>query len=316
MTESHDLAIITVCIDARWLDTCLPTIFAHAGEDLRLDMVVVDNESRDGTSEIVARDFPAARTVPSRNHGFGHGNNRGLMTCDARYVLFINPDTEVVDGTFAELVRLMDERPEVGLAGVRQLTPGGAVDATIRRFPNALRALGDALGAEKLPHRPDWLGERVLDPAAYERETACDWTSGSFMLARREALESAGWFDERFFMYSEETDLCLRIKQAGWDIRHLPQMTIVHHNDRSTVKPKFEALGAATRVMYARKHFGRLHRSAYFAALVLRHGLRFRRPTSRAVLRTLFRRDPVPFAEITQPVAVAAGRPALDLVAP
>jgi GT2 family glycosyltransferase len=316
MNESHDLAIITVCIDARWIDTCLPTIFAHEGEGIGLDMVVVDNESRDGTAEIVARDYPPARTVFSPNHGFGHGNNRGVMTCDARYVLFINPDTEVVDGTFAELVRLMDERPTVGLVGVRQLTPGGAVDATIRRFPNALRALGDAFGAEKLPHRPDWLGERVLDPAAYDRETPCDWTSGSFMLARREALESAGLFDERFFMYSEETDLCLRIKQAGWEIRHLPQMTIIHHNDRSAVKPVFEALGAATRIMYARKHFGRLHRAAYFAAVALRHALRFRRPASQAALRTLLGRDPVPFAEITQPVAVAPRTHAMDPVAP
>ena len=94
-------------------------------------------------------------------------------------------------------------------------------------FPNALRALGDALSAERLPgRRPRWFGEREIDPRAYEREFACDWISGSFMLARREALESAGFFDERFFMYCDEIDLCRRIKTAGWEIRHLPQMTI------------------------------------------------------------------------------------------
>ena len=86
------------------------------------------------------------------------------MTADARYVLFLNPDTEIREGTFAALVRRLDELPDVGLAGVVQLTPDGEVYPTIRRFPNALRALGDALGSERLPFRGKWLGERELDP--------------------------------------------------------------------------------------------------------------------------------------------------------
>ena len=151
----------------------------------------------------------------SRNLGFGHANNRALMTCNARYVLFLNPDTEILDGTFADLVRMMDARPTVGLVGVRQVTPDGRLDTTIRRFPNALRALGDALSAERLPRRPHWLGERELDPASYEREFGCDWTSGSFLLVRREAIESAGYFDERYFMYSDETDLCQQDQDRG-----------------------------------------------------------------------------------------------------
>ena len=115
--------------------------------------------------------------------------------------LFLNPDTEIRSGTFEELVRPLDEHPEVGLAGVVQLTPTGEIYPTIRRFPNALRALGQAFGGERLPFRARWLRERELDLALYERETDCDWTSGSFMFARREALESAGFMDERFFIY-------------------------------------------------------------------------------------------------------------------
>ena len=93
---------------------------------------------------------------------------------------------------------------------------------TIRRFPNAFRSLFEALGSERFPFRASWLGERELDLSVYERDVACDWTSGSFMLVRWEALQSAGFMDERFFLYCEETDLCLRIKQAGWEIRHVP----------------------------------------------------------------------------------------------
>jgi hypothetical protein len=254
--------------------------------------------------------------VWSRNHGFGHANNRALMTCNARYVLFLNPDTVIIEGTFAELVRMMDDRPGVGLVGVRQMTPDGRLDTTIRRFPNALRALGDAVGAERLPRRPHWLGEREIDPAAYEREIECDWTSGSFMLARREALESAGCFDERFFMYSDETDLCRRIKTAGWEIRHVPRMTILHHEGKAGVKPHIESLGAVTRIMYGRKYFSPAHRVAYAAAVALRHAVRavyagqgetgrLKRTANRRVIATLLGREPVPFAALTCPVSVA-----------
>jgi len=266
--------------------------------------MVVDAESRDGTVEIV-EDFPGARLLRCRNGGFAYANNRGLMTCDARYVLFLNPDTEILDGSFADLVARMDRRPEVGLVGVRQVDADGRLDPTIRRFPDALRALGDTLGAERLPRRPRWLGERELELEAYDREVTCDWTAGSFMLARREAIESAGFMDERFFMYSEETDFCRRIKSAGWEIRHLPDMTILHYGAKVGVDPRIESLSAHSRMLYARKHFSRMHRALYFGAVVLRHSLRYlfarggelgtcRRIAHGAALRTLLRRTPPP----------------------
>ena len=302
----NDLAIITVSTnEARWLRPCLSTLFEHVG-DIDVDVVVVDNESKDETAELVESEFPEARVVPSRNHGFSHANNRALMTCDARYVLFLNPDTEIVEGTFEELVEAMDARPTVGLIGVRQINAQGRLDTTIRQFPNALRALGDALSAERLPRRPRWLGERELDLAVYDTEVECDWTSGSFMLARREAIESAGFLDERFFMYCDETDLCRRIKSAGWEVRHLPSMTIVHHEGKAGVKPSIEALCAHSRIAYARKHFSPAHRGLYFAAVMLRHALRSvfagsgelgrqRRHASRVVVKTLLGRAPVPY---------------------
>ena len=270
----HDLAIITVSTnEAKWLRPCLATIFDHLG-DISADVVVADNKSTDGTRELVTTEFPEARVVTSPNYGFSHANNRGLMSSNARYVLFINPDTEILEGTFSDLVRAMDERPTVGLIGVRQITGEGELDQTIRYFPNALRALGAALAADRLPRRPRWLGERELDPAAYDREVPCDWTSGSFMLARREAIESSGYLDERFFIYSEETDLCRRIKTAGWEVRHLPSMTILHHDGKAGVKPNIESLGASNRIAYARKHFSPVHRAVYSATVLLGHALR------------------------------------------
>jgi GT2 family glycosyltransferase len=318
----HDLAIITVSTnEAEWLGPCLSTVFAHIG-DISADVVVVDNDSQDGTADFVASQFPDARVVWSRNHGFGHANNRGLMTCNARYVLFLNPDTEILEGTFADLIEMMDARPGVGLIGVRQTIPDGRLDMTIRSFPNALRALGDALSAERLPRRPGWLGERVVDTAAYEREYGCDWTTGSFMLVRREAIESAGCFDERYFMYSDETDLCRRIRAAGWGVRHLPHMTILHHDGKAGIKPNITSLDAYTRRMYARKWFSPAHRGAYVGALALRHLLRsvyagrgetgrLKRAASRRAIATLAGRAPVPHAAITSSVSVQTAEPEL-----
>lgn len=320
----HDLAIITVSTnELHWIRALLPTVFAHMG-DIRCEVIVVDNDSHDGTADVVASEFPDARTVWSANHGFGHANNRALMTCNSRYVLFLNPDTEILEGTFSELVSLMDERPDVGLAGCRQIiAEDGSLCMTSRYFPNALRAFGDALSAERLPgRRPRWLGEREIDPRAYEREFACDWTTGSFMVARREALESAGFFDERFFMYCEELDLCRRIKLAGWDVRHLPQMTILHHASKDGVKPQIESLGAVTRMLYARKYLSPMHRPLYLGAVMLRHLVRAayagsgtmgrrRRAANREVVATMLGRRPVPFAAITNPVSVLTADPEL-----
>jgi N-acetylglucosaminyl-diphospho-decaprenol L-rhamnosyltransferase len=319
----HDLAIIIVSTgEAHWIRRLLPTLFDRVG-DIRADVVVVDNGSLDDTAEVVEKEFPSARAVASTNGGFGHANNRALMTCNARYVLFLNPDTEIIEGSFTELVHLLDERPAVGLAGCRQITPTDGLDMTIRYFPNALRALGDALSAERLPgRRPRWLGEREIDPGAYEREFSCDWTSGSFMLARREALEGSGYFDERYFMYSDETDLCRRIKSAGWEVRHLPQMTILHHDKKAGVKPQIEILGGVTRVMYARKWFSPAHRAAYLGAVMLRYLLRIvyagsgdlgrqKRAASREVAAAMLGRRAVPFAAITSPVAVQTADPEL-----
>jgi GT2 family glycosyltransferase len=299
--------VIVSTNEAKWLDPCLRTIFAHAG-DARLDVVVVDNESTDGTRQLVESDFPQARAVSSQNRGFAHANNRGVMTCNARYVLFLNPDTQIVHGNFGELVAALDQRPNVGLVGVRQLTGDGTLWPTIRYFPSVTRAVGEALASERWPVRTRWLGERELDLEQYEREVECDWTSGSFMLARRDALLGAGLMDERFFIYSEEPDLCVRVKRAGWRVRHLPTMTIVHHAGKGGVRPKMVAQGAFTRRQYAHKHFGPVRRRLYVAALATRHVVRavpvpggeagaLRQEAARLALRTLAGRTAAPFGQ-------------------
>ncbi len=299
-----DLTVIIVSYnDGHWLDDCLTSIEARAG-DIALDVVLVDNGS-DGARAMVDARYPWVRTLRADNRGFAHANNRGVMTGTGRYVLFLNPDTQLLDGSLAELVAAMDQRPDVGLIGVRQVTADGTLWPTMRYFPGISRALGDALGFERFTRRPRWAGERELDMALYEQETECDWVSGSFMLARREAVLSAGLFDERFFLYSEEPDLCLRMKRAGWGIRHLPTMTILHHSGKGGTRPKMTAQDVFTRRQYAAKHFSRPRRLGYLGAVGTKHLLRLMlhnpelRPgeneAARLALRTLVGREGAPF---------------------
>lgn len=274
ISSMADLAIVVVSTnEAHWLRNCLSTVFDRAG-GASLDVIVVDNSSTDGTRELVESSFPQARVVTSPNRGFAYGNNRGIEAANARYVLLLNPDTEVIEGSFGELVQLLDARPRVGLVGVRQIAADGNLWPSIRRFPSISRNLGEALASERWPIHPSWAGERVLEWAAYDREGDCDWTSGSFMLARREALLGAGLLDERFFIYCEEPDLCLRIKRAGWQIRHLPQMTIVHHAGKAGLRPKMIAQDAYARKQYAKKYFGRVYRYLFLSTYGLGHLLR------------------------------------------
>ena len=304
-----DLAVIVVSANsAHWLEPCLSSVYERSG-GLGLDVVVVDNASTDETQDLVRRRFPDARIVACENRGFAFGNNRALETVDAPYVLFLNPDTEILTGTLADVVEELTDRPDVGLIGVSQVDAEGRRLPTIRYFPSVTRLVGDMLGLERVGRRPRWLGERELRVARYATETDCDWTSGSFMLARREALQSAGFMDERFFLFCEEPDLCLRMKQAGWRIRHLPSLTVLHHGHGERWHDTLLAQEAYSRRLYMQKHFSAPRRLLGTAALGLGYGARAaligrdrgltRRRHSAALqaLRTLVGAVPPPFGE-------------------
>jgi N-acetylglucosaminyl-diphospho-decaprenol L-rhamnosyltransferase len=292
---------------------CLDSVYAHAG-DCELDVIVVDNASTDGSAELVEREFPGARVVRNENRGFAHANNRGLEVADAPYTLFLNPDAEIRTGTFSDLLDMLRARPSVGLVGCRQLTDDGTLYPTIRRFPTPLRQLSEALGSERLPFRASWTGQRERDPSAYERETPCDWVSGSFMLARREAVDQAGLMDERYFLYCEETDLCAEIAAAGWEVRYVPDMTILHYWGKNGHNARLVAQEAYSYRQYFYKHHGPVRRRLSAAALALFYARRAvtpgrrdsdagsQRAAARAGLRTLLGTAPPPFGELSGPV--------------
>ena len=304
--ERNRLAVIIVSHNsAGWLSPCLSSVYARSG-NVQMDVVVVDSGSSDDTIDLVSREFPDVRVLAAENRGFAAANNRGLEVVDAEWILFLNPDTKILSGTLEELVSVLRARPTVGIAGVRQIDENGVLDATMRRYPSVVRSLSAGLGGERLPFDASWLGERVLEAELYDRETRCDWTSGSFMLIRRAALDDVGNMDERFFLYCEEIDFCRRIQQAGWEVVHFPQMTISHESSATASDARLSAQMAFARRQYMAKHFSRWHRIAGIVALGLGYALRSgkpgrgpdarrRRSSSRSALTTLLGLRPPPF---------------------
>jgi GT2 family glycosyltransferase len=266
-----DLTVAVVTYNGRELAlAALRSALASAGP-IAVEWLVVDNGSTDGTPEAIERELPEVRVLRAPNLGFAHGNNVALRHATGRYVLLMNPDVEIERGTLSRLVAALDERPEVGAAGVLQRGTDGALLPSIRRFPSPARDLGEALFAPRWPVLRR-MQELDLDFDSYSRERPADWVSGAFLIARHEAVARVGPLDERFFLYSEEIDWCYRIRAAGWDIRHLPVMEITHHCGPTT--PGRVAEECHSRILYARKHFGPVRAAGIRAALGLKHALR------------------------------------------
>jgi len=284
--EAPDLSVAIVTFNGRELALAtLRSALENAGP-IAVEWFVADNGSSDGTPDAIAREMPDVTVFRGENRGFAHGNNVVLNHARGRYVLLLNPDVEIERGTLAELVAALDERPEVGAASVIHRGTAGHVLPSIRRFPSPLRGLAEALLATRLP-RLRHLQEHDRELDRYFEERPADWVCGAFLIARREAVEDAGLLDERFFLYSEEVDWCLRIRAAGWDIRHLPVMEVIHHEGPTT--PARVAEECHSRMLFARKHFGGRRARAIHGALLLKHGLRVTLYAVPALLRPSLR---------------------------
>jgi GT2 family glycosyltransferase len=267
-----DLSVVVVTHNGRELAlrTLRSALAATGGIDC--EWFVVDNASTDGTPEAIEAEFDGVTVLRAPNRGFAAGNNVGLERARGRYVLLLNPDVEIRSGDFAGLLAALDARPEVGIASVVQRGTDGALQFSMRRFPSPARDLGESLFGSRRPFLRE-LQEVETDPARYATETSPDWVCGAFLCARAEAVAAVGPMDERFFLYSEEIDWCLRVRQAGWDVRHLPSMTITHHAGRRD-RGDLMAQLAYSRSLFAAKHHGRAGALAIRGALAVGNLLR------------------------------------------
>ncbi|WP_291079818.1 glycosyltransferase [Dietzia sp. UBA5065] len=272
----------------------------RAADALAIRVVVVDNGSADGTRDVVRAGGTDIDLVEERNIGYAGGVNAATRRPGSyRYQVVINPDLRLPDGA---LERWVDSARRTGAAAVApaMVDSDGSLHRSLHREPTLLRALGDALLGDHLLGRPSAFTERVSDPRDYSRPGTAEWVTGAALLARRDVVEAVGPWDERFFLYSEETDYCRRIRELGHEILFDPDVTVVHHGAGSGTSHELDTLLAVNKVRYAAKWHGAAYADLLRLVLVLAALLRYRRPGSRHTRITLLdpaRWDALPKAE-------------------
>ena len=202
-----DLSVIIVTYNSAGLiGPCLDSLLDAPG--MELEAFVVDNASADETADAVRRRFPEVSLIQNpANRGFGAANNMALPQCGGRHILFLNPDTLVRPGALAAMSAFLDNHPQVGLAGPRLVYPDGRPQ-------------------ESVSHR--YLGQKYAPELYRGLKGEIAWVMGACMIAPAAVVGHVGGFDERFFLYGEEEDLCLRIRQAGWEIGFAGEAVVVH----------------------------------------------------------------------------------------
>jgi N-acetylglucosaminyl-diphospho-decaprenol L-rhamnosyltransferase len=221
-----------------------------------VSVTVVDNASPDRSLEAIA-DLPVQAIDSGRNGGFAFGCNLGMAASSAPFVLFLNPDARIDADALERMAAALDAEPCAAIVGPRLLEDGDRLVQSMRRYQRTGSTWAQALFVHRLLRRAAWANEIVRDPAAYEAVAHPEWLSGACMLGRREAVEAVGGFDEGFFLYCEDMDLCRRLRAAGHAIRYEPSAAVHHEGGRSAPRASLYAILAQSRIRFARVHYGR-----------------------------------------------------------
>ena len=224
-----DLSIILVNWNTRdLLRACLFSLQdALAVSPLRAEVIVVDNASSDRSAAMVAAEFPKVRLIANHeNRNYAAGNNQGIAAADGRYLLLLNPDTEVPARALDALVAYLREHPRVGAVSPALVYPDGRLQDSVRGFPTPLAILGELTGlAQLFPEGP--LGAYRPRSLPEDAPSPVDQPMASAFLIRRSSLDEVGSFDERFPLFFNDVDLCVRLKEAGWEIHYDPRVRVV-----------------------------------------------------------------------------------------
>ncbi|MGV8083345.1 MAG: glycosyltransferase [Coriobacteriia bacterium] len=270
-----DVSIIIVTYNsARFLRPCLDALSAAAAVST-FEIIVVDNASTDDSVEIVQAIAPEATILKSdRNGGFAYGCNKGISAANGSYVVFLNPDAVAWPHSIDALVTYMDATPLTALAGPRLHEADGSLQFSQRNFPAPGNQFFEAFLLHRaFPRLTTRAGEVIYDAGRYEQDCSVDWISGAVMIARPEALAEVSGFDESYFMYSEEKDLCQRLATAGWNIGYAASSDMTHSHDAPESAEAF-ARQLASKLTYFDKHLGVFASAGCKAGLFCGFGLR------------------------------------------
>jgi len=217
-----EVAVVVVTYDALpWIERCLESVRG-------VPTVVVDNGSTDGTVGFVLESFPDVRVIESENLGLAAGWNTGIRATKSRYVLLLNADAWLVDDALRRMVEFADSRPNSAFVGPRLSNPDGTLQRSVRGFPTLWRLATEYLFLRKLAPGSSVLNAFYAGDFDHDAVREVESVMGACMLVRREAIDEVGFADERFFLFSEETDWQYRLRQAGWEVVFFPGAECMH----------------------------------------------------------------------------------------
>ena len=229
---------------------------------LELQVIVVDNASRDNSVEVLRERYPAAELIEnSFNIGFARANNQALPRVRGRYILLLNTDAFVSPDTLLKTVNYMDAHPDCGVLGVKLIGRDGWLQPSCRYFPTPWNVFLDSTGLKRF-----FPGVRLVDDPSWNpaKLSECDWVPGCYYLIRREVIERIGLFDSRYFLYCEEVDHCRAVREAGWKVIYYPCTQVVHLGGESAISEgpvtssgrQISRLQIESQLLYFRKHHG------------------------------------------------------------
>ncbi len=284
-SPSIEISVVIVGWNARhYLKLCLESL-AAAPPRRRMEVLVVDNASTDGSVGMLEAEFPWAQLIKSsENLGFARGNNVAIRQCRGQYIALVNPDVIVLPGCLDALADFLDRHPEVGNVGPRVLNPDMTLQSSCRQFPTLWNNFCSASGLASGFKRSRFFSGEHMFFFAHDRTMAVDVLVGCFSMVRREAFDAVGLLDENLFMYGDDVDWCRRCWKAGWQVMFFPGAQAIH--DRGAVTApypvRFAVLQQRSILYYWAKHHGRLGvlgiRSMLFYLYVVRYlfGILFR----------------------------------------
>ncbi len=299
---THKISVIIVNYNVEFfLEQCLNSV-KKALNGINGQVFVVDNNSIDGSVDMVRRKFPEYNLIANKdNKGFSKANNQAILLSDAEYILLLNPDTVVEEDTFTKVISFMDAHPDAGGLGVRMLDGKGKfLPESKRGLPTPAVAFYKIFGLSRLFPRSKKFGQYHLGHLSEFETNEADILSGAFMLMRREALDKVGLLDEAFFMYGEDIDLSYRIIKGGYKNYYFPETRIIHYKGESTKKSSVNYVFVFYRAMviFAQKHFS--EKNARLFSILINAAIYFR--ASLAIFARFIKRATLPvidFALIT-----------------
>jgi len=299
MENRAELSVIIANYNTReLLKKCLNSIYQNQ-HGMRVQVIVVDNASTDGSVAMVRETFPQAVLIENpKNLGFARAVNQGLRCADGNYLLLLNSDTEIADAALARSAEFLNSHPDAGIVGCKLLNPDGSVQPSCESFLSLRGIFFETFFLETLFPRSRLFGRMHLTYLGYDSVEKVDYVKGAFLMTRRQVLDDIGTLDEDFFFYAEEMDWCYRARQKKWEVYFTPEAEVIHYGGQSadSISPDMFVQLHKARLQFYRKHHGPIETAMARSLLAIGALLRLAAWSAIALSRIFIKRSKYEYA--------------------